>query len=195
MKEDIDIKKVLENFKDLSASKQMEDIMLDAYKPQEEGTDEEWVENCKRSSADTVKGAEEAVKWLDDNDPDWSQGAYQAQQDKKKPTLEQVVWVFEKLTEACKRGGVSYRYLIYDLMGFSSEAYAPLQFAGALEVNNMIADFCDQEGCKPITQGNPESIQFLCSQCSFPENDTLTMDMKYCWNCGCRLDWREWNEK
>ena len=45
---------------------------------------------------------------------------------------------------------------------------------------------------KPITSGDSLGIQFLCSNCNFPKNDTLTFDMKYCWNCGCGIDWSEW---
>ena len=46
----------------------------------------------------------------------------------------------------------------------------------------------------PIKSGNSHGIQFLCSRCAFPDNDTLTMDMNYCFNCGCKLDWSEWNK-
>jgi hypothetical protein len=41
---------------------------------------------------------------------------------------------------------------------------------------------------KPIEAGDSCGIQFLCSNCNFPKNDTLTFDMKYCWNCGCEID-------
>lgn len=44
----------------------------------------------------------------------------------------------------------------------------------------------------PITAGDSGGIQFLCSVCDFPKNDTLTMDMSFCWNCGIKLDWSEW---
>ncbi len=52
----------------------------------------------------------------------------------------------------------------------------------------------DIKGNKPIQAGNSYGVQFLCSHCEFPKNDTLTWDMKYCWNCGCKLDWDEWNK-
>lgn len=41
----------------------------------------------------------------------------------------------------------------------------------------------------PIVAGNSYGIQFLCSACDFPKDETLTMDMKHCWNCGVKLDW------
>lgn len=46
----------------------------------------------------------------------------------------------------------------------------------------------------PIIAGDSYGVQFLCSACDFPKNDTLTMDMKYCWNCGIKLDWSELDE-
>ena len=42
-----------------------------------------------------------------------------------KPTIEQVAWVFDCLLESARVQG-TYRYLIYDLMGFGNEAYEPL---------------------------------------------------------------------
>jgi len=44
----------------------------------------------------------------------------------------------------------------------------------------------------PIQAGDSYGVQFLCSNCNFPPNDTLTMDMRYCWNCGAKLDWQEY---
>lgn len=52
----------------------------------------------------------------------------------------------------------------------------------------------DMQGYKPVQFGSGYGVQFLCSNCDFPKNDTLTFDMKYCWNCGCKLDWSEWEE-
>jgi hypothetical protein len=48
---------------------------------------------------------------------------------------------------------------------------------------------------KPIAVGDSHSIQHLCSNCDFPKEDTLTLDMKYCFNCGCKLDWSDYEEK
>ena len=51
----------------------------------------------------------------------------------EKPTIEQVAWVFEKIIENAEKGG-TYRYLIYDRMGFGPEAYVPLM--GGIYINN-----------------------------------------------------------
>jgi len=52
-----------------------------------------------------------------------------------KPTVEQVAWVFEKIIDNVKKGG-TFRYLIYDEMGFDSSAYLPLYEAGGMSINN-----------------------------------------------------------
>lgn len=49
--------------------------------------------------------------------------------------------------------------------------------------------------CKPVCWGNSYGIQYHCPNCNFPENDTLTFDMKYCFNCGSNIDWSEWAEE
>lgn len=51
-----------------------------------------------------------------------------------------------------------------------------------------------RKGYKPILAGNSYGVQFLCSFCDFPKYDTLTFDMKYCWNCGAEIDWNDWEE-
>ena len=57
----------------------------------------------------------------------------------EKPTVEQVAWVFRKIIENANRG--TFRYLIYDLMGFDESAYEPLYLAGGMAINNaFVAD-------------------------------------------------------
>ena len=60
---------------------------------------------------------------------------------------------------------------------------------------NCFGEFAIQISSKPIEAGDSYGIQWLCPNCDFPSNDTLTMDMKYCWNCGIKLDWSEWEDK
>jgi len=48
---------------------------------------------------------------------------------------------------------------------------------------------------KPIEAGNSYGIEYRCSHCDFPKNETLLWRDRYCWNCGCELDWSEWEEK
>ena len=54
-----------------------------------------------------------------------------------KPTIEQVAWIFRCMAEQLEEGG-SFRYLIYDRMGYGTEAYATLYNAGGMEVTNAL---------------------------------------------------------
>ena len=57
----------------------------------------------------------------------------------EKPTVDQVSWVFRKIMENANKG--TFRYLIYDLMGFDESAYEPLYLAGGMAINNaLVAD-------------------------------------------------------
>jgi hypothetical protein len=44
-------------------------------------------------------------------------------------------WVMKHIVEHAKEGG-SYRYLIYDRLGFGPDAYVPLYEAGGMEISN-----------------------------------------------------------
>lgn len=55
----------------------------------------------------------------------------------KKPSIEQVAWIFEQLSKHLEEGG-DFRHLIYDRMGFDTDAYATLLMAGGLEVCNAL---------------------------------------------------------
>lgn len=44
-------------------------------------------------------------------------------------------WVFQNIVDHAKEGG-SFRYLIYDRLGFNMDAYVPLCEAGGLEISN-----------------------------------------------------------
>ena len=44
-------------------------------------------------------------------------------------------WVFKNIVEHAKEGG-SYRYLIYERLGFDLDAYVPLFEAGGMEISN-----------------------------------------------------------
>lgn len=89
-------------------------------------------------------------------------------------------WVFKHIVEHAKEGG-SYRYLIYDRLGFDMDAYVPLCSDGltisnefdlnmkkniieaykSLDVKKMkeALDICDEPGC------------FQCSSCGWPSGD------------------------
>lgn len=53
----------------------------------------------------------------------------------EKPTVEQVAWVFKKIVENDKKNG-TFRYLIYDTMGFDENAYYELYTAGGMYITN-----------------------------------------------------------
>lgn len=59
---------------------------------------------------------------------------------KTKPDIEQVAWVFEKISTAIKMGGCTYRCLIYNIMGFPPEAYERLCKAGGMSITNVIEE-------------------------------------------------------
>jgi hypothetical protein len=44
-------------------------------------------------------------------------------------------WVFDHLVKHAKEGG-SFRYLIYDRLGFKQDAYAPLYMSGGMVISN-----------------------------------------------------------
>jgi len=104
-------------------------------------------------------------------------------------------WVFKHLVEHAKEGG-SYRYLIYDRLGFGPDAYAPLcsdgitisnefdltlknEIVEVIKENNYdklkpLVGLCDQPGCyKPTTCGWPsdEGYRHTCSAHMKTEDD------------------------
>jgi len=63
-----------------------------------------------------------------------------------KPTVEQVAWVFEQLIKDIG----TFRYLIYDKMGFDSDAYGVLYEAGGMAINNALDEIYHVEENKKI---------------------------------------------
>jgi len=59
---------------------------------------------------------------------------------KEKPTAEQVAWVFRHLLDHFEEGG-SFRYLIYDRMGFGPESYRTLYEAGGMLLTNIAKQY------------------------------------------------------
>lgn len=62
-----------------------------------------------------------------------------------------VAWAMKHIVEHAKEGG-SYRYLIYDRLGFGPDAYVPLYMAGGMEISNEF-DLTDGEGPKDVSSG------------------------------------------
>ena len=61
--------------------------------------------------------------------------------DGSRPPLEHVAWVLKHVTDHLREGG-TFRYLIYDRMGYGHEAYLPLYEAGGMAISNA---FCELE--------------------------------------------------
>lgn len=54
-------------------------------------------------------------------------------------------WVFANIDNHIKEGG-SFRYLIYDRLGFGGDAYVPLYCAGGMNISNACNDIKGIEG-------------------------------------------------
>lgn len=61
-----------------------------------------------------------------------------------KPSIEQVAWVFKHLKDHLTQGG-SFRYLIYDRLGFGPESYLPLYEHGGMAISNAFHDIREYE--------------------------------------------------
>lgn len=56
-----------------------------------------------------------------------------------KPTIEQVGWVFKHLKDHLDQGG-SFKYLIYERLGFGLEAYSELCNEGGMAISNALQE-------------------------------------------------------
>lgn len=65
----------------------------------------------------------------------------------EKPTLEQVAWVFEMISHPPTG---SFRYLIYDKLGFGFEAYVPLYESGGMDITNAIFEVDNKEAADEV---------------------------------------------
>ena len=66
-------------------------------------------------------------------EPEWYQEILDKTDNETK--LAVTAWVFTNIVDHAMEGG-SYRYLIYDRLGFGTEAYVPLYDAGGMEISN-----------------------------------------------------------
>ncbi len=77
----------------------------------------------------------------------------------KKPTLEQVAWIFEQINE---NAGGSFRKLIYDRLGFGPNAYSELYAAGGQNITNaMCAENHSVESKIDLIDSQIEQIEVL----------------------------------
>jgi hypothetical protein len=76
-------------------------------------------------------------------------------------------WVFKHINEQAKEGG-TYRYLIYDRLGFNMDAYVPLWEVGGIELSNMLFDARKKEEIVEIVRENKiealKSVLYLCDE-------------------------------
>ena len=74
----------------------------------------------------------------------------------EKPSIEQVAWVFTHLCDHMNDGG-SFRYLIYNRMGFGPEAYTTLYMAGGMALSNAFGELEDmREVIESLRRNDPE---------------------------------------
>jgi len=76
-------------------------------------------------------------------------------------------WVFRNLVAHAKEGG-SYRYLIYDRLGFDADAYGILQTAGGLTISNEFDLMRMDDIIKHVVENKIESIKPLVHLCDTP---------------------------
>jgi hypothetical protein len=96
-------------------------------------------------------------------------------------------WVMRHILDHAKDGG-SYRYLIYDRLGFNEDSYMVLQEAGALDISNLF-DLQKMEDIENHVRENKiESIKKLVGFCDEPEcyieaGCGFPTDDGYRWTC------------
>ena len=61
-----------------------------------------------------------------------------------KPSIEQVAWVLKNVHDHMIEGG-SFRYFIYNRMGFGPEAYIPLYENGGMSLSNAFHELRELE--------------------------------------------------
>ena len=76
-------------------------------------------------------------------------------------------WVFEKLVEHARQRG-SYRGLIYERLGFDSDAYAPLYEAGGMTISNEFDLKRMDDIIKHVVENKIESMKPLVRLCDTP---------------------------
>lgn len=83
-------------------------------------------------------------------EPEWYQTVLDETDNETK--LAVTAWVFRNIVDHAMEGG-SYRYLIYNRLGFGPEAYVPLYDAGGMEISNEF-DISQKSAILDIVQKN-----------------------------------------
>ena len=102
-------------------------------------------------------------------------------------------WAIKHILAHAREGG-SYRYLIYDRLGFDADAYGVLQTAGALEISNEF-DIERMDNIKEhVREHKIESMKSLVGFCDEPgcfdtAGSGFPVEGGYRWTC-----YKHWNE-
>jgi len=109
---------------------------------------------------DAVKNIQQAFK---DIDKEYADMVEWCEPDMK---LAVTKWAMKHIVEHAKEGG-SYRYLIYDRMGFGPEAYAPL-CADGLTISNEFDLDVIPDARKALAEGDHDKLKKILSCCDEP---------------------------
>ena len=123
--------------------------MTDSEKDEKREKLFEALDNIREAYAELEKDQEEIVNKLDDD-----------------TKIAVTRWVFKHVVNHAKEGG-SYRYLIYDRLGFGMEAYAPLCEDGMTISNEF--DIAQMDKIKQVvTENKLEMLKPLLGMCDEP---------------------------
>lgn len=77
-------------------------------------------------------------------------------------------WVFKNIVDHARDGG-SYRYLIYDRLGFDIDSYLPLYEAGGMEISNEFDLNLKYELTKVVRENDYARLKPLLGLCDVDE--------------------------
>ena len=114
----------------------------------------------KKDFWDAIENIRQAFKDIDDD--------YAKMADECDPEMKLAVtkWAMKHIVDHAREGG-SYRYLIYDRMGFGPEAYAPL-CADGLTISNEFDLDVVPDARKALAEGDHEKLKKILSCCDEP---------------------------
>ena len=114
----------------------------------------------KKSFEDTIAGLQKAFRDID--------AEYDRLANECDPKLKLAVtkWVMKHIVDHAREGG-SYRYLIYDRLGFGPEAYAPLCSDGLTISNEFDLDTVPQARAA-LAAGDHDELKKILSCCDEP---------------------------
>jgi hypothetical protein len=77
-------------------------------------------------------------------------------------------WVFKNIVDHATSGG-SFRYLIYDRLGFEIDSYVPLYLAGGMEISNEFDMTRMEEIKNHVVENKIESMKKIIHLCDEPD--------------------------